>query len=280
LPVTQLYCEGSSAGTDIRVISQIASRGCVVKAIGSKNRLTEKVIADRQVIFSLAGLVDRDFDCIQSVITQQPMQLFERNLHVGWCWERKEIENYVLDPSVVERTWIAKKMFTLEDYQKALMQAGERLMFYTSARTALSCFGFKNRWGSNSNAFASDYTFPGKLDKQACLTEIENIVNRHRGDRIVTAANVIEKFEELVSQFSTSGHRASHPLVYHSGKDLLLAMKPSLDIWLPNPQQSIQTFTERVVQQLERAENVWTWLPEWAVLRELLESTDFLPSET
>ncbi|MDV3349977.1 hypothetical protein QGP82_14825 [Leptothoe sp. LEGE 181152] len=40
-------------------------------------------------------------------------------------------------------------------------------------------------------------------------------------------------------------------------------MKPSLDNWLPNPQTSIQTFTERIVVQLERAETSWTWFPEW-----------------
>ncbi|MFG6094267.1 hypothetical protein SPB21_03410 [Leptothoe sp. ISB3NOV94-8A] len=48
-------------------------------------------------------------------------------------------------------------------------------------------------------------------------------------------------------------------------------MKPSLDNWLPNPQTSIQTFTERIVVQLERAETSWTWLPEWQALRQLLK---------
>jgi hypothetical protein len=275
VPVTQLYCEGAAAGTDIRIISQIAPRGCVVKAIGSKNRLAEAVIADRRIVPSLAGLVDRDFDCVQGAINQQPIPLLESATQVGWSWERKEIENYLLDPSVVEQACIPKYGFTLEQYQRALQQAAEDLKFYTAARTALSCCGFKDRWGSSiENVFSANYSFPGKLERQACQVKIEEIVNRGKGNRIVTAANVIQKFDEILPQFITSGHRLSHPLVYFSGKDLLLAMKPSLNIWLPNPQRSIQTFTERVVKQLERAEDVWTWLPEWSALHELLKTTD------
>lgn len=275
MPVTQLYCEGGSEGTDIRIISQITPRNCVVKSIGSKDRLAESVIADRRVNPALAGLVDRDFDCVESAITQQPIKLFENSTYVGWSWERKEIENYLLDPIIVKKTCISKYGFTLDEYQRALQQAAERLKFYTAARTALSCTGFKNCWGTSmTNVFSANYSFPGNLDRQACLTKIEEIVNQRKGDRIITAANVIQKFEGLVSQFGTSGSRQPHPLVYHSGKDLLLAMKPSLDTWVGNPQKSIQAFTERIVKQIERAEDIWTWLPEWEILHTLLKNTD------
>jgi hypothetical protein len=277
VPVAYLYCEGSFEGTDIRVISQIAPRGCVVRPVGSKNRLAEAVIADRRRIPSLAGLVDRDFDCVQKTNNQQPIELFEGTIQVGWSWERKEIENYLLDPCVIEQTCIPKYGFTLDEYQEALQKVVERLKFYTAARTALSCSEFKDRWGSAiNNVFSARYSFPSNLERQACQTKIKEIVDQSRGDRIITSANVIEKFEELVSQFSTLGYRTSHPLVYHSGKDLLLAMKPHLDSWLPNPQNSIQTFTEQILKQLERSDKTWTWLPEWAALRELLENTEFL----
>lgn len=275
MPITQLYCEGGSEGTDIRIISQISPRGCVVRAIGSKNRLAENVIADRQVKPSLAGLVDRDFDCVQSGIAQQPIPLFESTIHVGWSWERKEIENYLLDPAIVEQTCVPKYEFSVDEYQRVLQQAADSLKFYTAARTALSCFGFKNNWGPPvKKIFSASYSFPKDLSRQTCLTKIEEIVNRGRGDRVVTPADVIQKFENILLEFSQSGHRQSHPLIYHSGKDLLLTMKPILDTWLPNRQTSIQTFTERIVQQIERANDVWTWMPEWAVLRDLLENTD------
>lgn len=280
MPVTQLYCEGGSEGTDIRIVSQIAPRNCVVRAIGSKNRLAESVVADRRVNPALAGLVDRDFDCVESVIVQQPIKLFENSTHVGWSWERKEIENYLLDPIIVAKTCIPQKYkFTIEEYQRALQQAAVKLKFYTAARTALSCTGFSNRWGtSRKNVFSANYSFPDNLDRQACLIKIKGIVNQGKGDRVITAADVIQKFEELVSQFGASGSRQPHPLVYHSGKDLLLAMKPSLDTWVGNPQKSIQAFTERIVKQIERAEDMWTWLSEWDALRKMLENTDF-PSD-
>ncbi len=274
MPVTQLYCEGSALGVDIRAISQIAPRGCLVKAVGSKNRLAGSVLADRSIKPSIAALVDRDFDCTPSVAKEQPIPLFEAGVQAGWTWERKEIENYLLDPGIIDKTWLPKRMFSLDDYQQALKQAAEKLKFYTAARTALSCFGFKNRWGSERRWSAARYTFPDNQEQQACRQEIERIVNAGKGDRIVTPANVIEKFEELLPSFSASGYRISNPLVYYSGKDLLCALKPSLDNWLPNPQKSIQLFTEHAITQLEKAETVWAWLPEWTALRELLESAD------
>lgn len=269
MSVTQLYCEGSKQGTDIRVISQLVP--CLVSAVGSKNTLKGKVMADRRIVPNLACLVDRDFDCASSTMTQQPIDLFENSIQVGWSWERKEIENYLLDPTVVEQTWLSKGWFSLEDYHQALIQAVERLRFYTAARTTLSCFGFRNRWGSNVNSFSAAYKFPNSLDEQSCRDKITEIVTDGKGDRLITPGNVLQKFEELLSEFTPSGHRYNHFLIYFSGKDLLCAMKPSLDSWLPNPQKSIQTFAERIVVQLERAETPWTWLPEWQALRQLLE---------
>lgn len=274
MPITQLYCEGTSGGIDARVISEIAPRGCLVKPIGSKNRSAQKVIVDRSISPSLGILVDRDFDCAESTVVEKPVSIFEGTIPVGWSWERKEIENYLLDPAIVEKTWISKGIFTLEDYKQALVLAAEDIRFYTAARTALSCFSYKDRWGSGVSAFKS-YSFPSDRSQQACQTKIEATVNGDKSARIVTPENVIQKFEVLLSEFSASGYRQSHPLIYHSGKDLLLAMKPSLDIWMPNRQTSIQNFTERIIKQIEREENIWNWLPEWSALRKLLEDTDF-----
>lgn len=274
MSVTQIYCEGTSGGLDARIIAEIAPRGCLVKPIGSKNRSAFKVVADRSISPMLGMLVDRDFDCAATAVVEKPVPIFEGTVPVGWSWERKEIENYLLDPTIVEKAWVSKGIFTLDDYRQALIQAAERLKFYTAARTALSCFSYRNRWGTNRSEFKS-YKFPRDISQQACRTKIEEIVNEDKSDRIVTPANVIQKFEDLLPEFSTSGHRQAHPLVYHSGKDFLLAMKPSLDSWMPSPQSSIQTFLERITKQLEREENVWDWLPEWTELRNLLENTDF-----
>ena len=93
--------------------------------------------------------------------------------------------------------------------------------------------------------------------------KITEIVTLSKGDRLITPDNVLQKFDDLLPEFTPSGHRYNYFLIYFSGKDLFCAMKPSLDNWLPNPQTSIQTFTERIVVQLERAETSWTWFPEW-----------------
>ena len=69
-------------------------------------------------------------------------------------------------------------------------------------------------------------------------------------------------------------------LTFFAGKDLLLAMKRSLEDFGfeshdPNRPSPISAFLERIVARIERAEAVWEWLPEWRVLRELITKTDF-----
>ena len=39
-----------------------------------------------------------------------------------------------------------------------------------------------------------------------------------------------------------------------------------------------EVFIERVVTRIESTEGVWEWLPEWTVLRQLIEETDFSES--
>ena len=78
MSVTQLYCEGTSGGIDPRVIAAIAPQGCQVKPVGSKRGLLDKVRADRGIVHSLAGLVDRDFDCQTKPVQEKKYSAIRR----------------------------------------------------------------------------------------------------------------------------------------------------------------------------------------------------------
>ena len=200
----------------------------------------------------------------------------DRRSIVGWCWERKEIENYLIDPLVVERALAKKKYFAIDDYRNALTRAVESLRFYTAARTALSCFQFSNRLGRQNDCppFKS-YSFPEQFhDKSYCLGKLSETVQRDAGKRAVSEADVTQKFHRLVGTLDQEGERYNYPLVYHSGKDLLLAMKKTyLDQCMPSQQNSVEFFLERIITAIERDRKPWNWLPEWSYLRQALSTS-------
>lgn len=279
MPVSVLYCEGSSQSLDSRVIRQLVPRTCTVRPVGSRMRIGETILADRTINPNLAGLVDRDFEDPNFNPIQIPIPCELEGIQIGWTWERKEIENYLIDPVVVQRA-LGRKAPKIEDYQAALDEAAKQVATYTAARMALNRFRFSNRWGDENKAFESKYTFPRRLGRDACEQQIRQRVQNDCGDRIITPETVLAEFERLRLLFSPEGEGFSHYLTFFSGKDLLLAMERSLaefgfqsyDPIQPSP---IAAFFAKVVPRIERAEEVWTWLPEWTALRDLILNTEF-----
>lgn len=279
MPINILYCEGNSKSIDVRAIRQLLPKNCTVYPIGGKRKFMDSIIADRAIDPNLAGLADRDFDCCDIILSNNPCHLFHQNVQVGWTWERKEIENYLIDPQVVRRALRGKSTeIQMEEYQVALSKAAENISTYTDARTALSCYGFKNCWGEQvSNT--SSYFFPKRLGKEACEQNIRQIVQENKGDRIVKPEDVLNKFERLLPLFRAGGVRFDNFLTFFAGKDLLYTMRDSLSKFgfeSSQPQISPQdVFLERVIKGMEKAEEVWTWLPEWQELRKLIINTTF-----
>jgi hypothetical protein len=62
---------------------------------------------------------------------------------LGWYWERKEIENYLIDPKVVK--WaLGDKAPPIDKYQTALDKAARKIASYTAAIIALSRVSYPN----------------------------------------------------------------------------------------------------------------------------------------
>jgi hypothetical protein len=277
VPVNVLYCEGNSGSVDIRVIRQLLPKDCVVRPIGGRGTFPSSIVGDRAINPNLAGLLDGDFDCHNFTLSNSPRQRFERNnVQIGWAWERKEIENDLLDPEVVQRA-LGRKAPPMDEYRSVLREAAEAISAYTAARTALSCYGFKNFWGEQ--VANTSYCFPRRLGRDACEQNIRTIVQNFRGDRIVEPENVLEKFRRLLPSFRPDGVRLENFLTFFAGKDLLCCMTNKFREFgfeSSKPQISpTNVFLERIIKGVEKAEQVWTWLPEWQALRELIINTDF-----
>lgn len=280
MPVNVLYCEGNARSYDIRVIRQLLPK-CEIRPLGGRtSRFMEKIIADRSINPNLAGLVDRDFDFYDFTPTNSLLQCNYEGIHVGWAWQRKEIENYLLDPVVMQRA-LGNKALPKNLYQEALDEAARKISTYTAARTALSYFKFKNLWGDEiKEAFESVHSFPRRLSKDACEQHIREIVTQTKGDRIVTLNDVLNKFEELLPSFRSGGLCFENYITFFAGKDLLWMMEDKLTEFgfeptAPKINSSIPVFLEKIVSRIERSEEVWTWLPEWQTLREAVINTSF-----
>lgn len=278
MSVTALYCEGNRKSIDIRVIRALLPQGFVVQPLGGKtSSFMNSIIADRRRSPNLACLVDRDFDCRDLPITNQPLRLEYDSRWVGWVWERKEIENYLIDPVVVRKA-LGKKAPDHDQYQNALDKAAEDIAAYSAARTALACENFKNYWGDEVR---EGHLFPPKRGKDYCQVRIAEIVRKYKGDRIVLEEDVQNKFRALLPKFR-NGVRFQNYLHYLSGKDLLYVMRNTLrDFGFENTSKNYhpeEVFIERVVTRIESTEGAWEWLPEWTVLRQLIEETDFSES--
>lgn len=141
MPVALLYCEGSAGSADIRVLKKIL-RGPTLIPAGGKHGMGDRILARREVHGqTVFGLLDGDF--IEHLA--EPRNVPSRwetkgdatTVHLGWRWERKEIENYLIDPAIVERTIKAERL-TPVHYCEMLERAAGRVAIYEAARTALA----------------------------------------------------------------------------------------------------------------------------------------------
>jgi len=269
-----LYCEGNPKSFDIRLLQQLVPGSCLIKPIGSKYGLEDKIISDRAINPKLAGLRDRDFDCCDFSIANKPREWFDQNVQIGWSWERKEIENYLIDPEVVGRA-LGRKAPPRDEYTSAVQKAAETISAYTAARTALSCYRFTNAWGESVDKKTHSFPQRSKLGKDQCRIKIREIVRENKGDRIVEEQNVVDKFENLLPLYRPGGSRFQDFLTFFAGKDLLYVMKNDLQEFGFDPKDPITAFLERVVKRIEESsEEVWTWMPEWQKLRESITNFD------
>lgn len=284
MPVNILYCEGVSKSPDIRVLLTIVPPGCVVRPAGSKQGLGQRILGARDVRANsvIAGLKDRDFDDNDSAPTATPREWNitdnTQTVQIGWYWERKEIENYLIDPKVVKRA-LGSKAPPINEYRAALQTSAEVIANYTAARIALSLY-FRNRpsppnnfWGEERD-FKEGYRFPKDkgLTEINCRSEVNNIVKQYEQKLSSPKVDVLSQLNRLLPACCLGGIRFQNQnfLTFFAGTDLLYGMRNALRIF---GFDSPVVFRERILKGIEESdEEVWTWLPEWQRLRELINS--------
>ena len=276
MPVSLLLCEGGEKSPDIRVLRAILSGiNMTIRSSGGKYGLGAMILAQREArnTASIAGILDRDFDASLDVPNNQPRnwQSNDGQIIFGWRWERCEIENYLVDPSVVQQA-IPSRFPDADEYTQALNRAVLRISTYSAARTALSISRrrftpLKNCWGRESNL---KHQFPDNTTDQDCIDGIGIALSEYQDCVGVTNDEVVHQFENQRPIFSPGGIKHNHFLNYYSGKDLMVSMTPDLNLWgFASP----KVFREAVLSGIERSsEDIWQWLPEWGNLRAQIEN--------
>ncbi|MDQ1354927.1 MAG: hypothetical protein QG657_5236 [Acidobacteriota bacterium] len=278
MPVSVLFCEGGPNSPDIRVLSKLLSGLCLIKDSGGKYGMGDRIITWREArekrnsLDICCGLLDGDFIADWETPKNEPYrwESSDKKIHFGWRWERKEIENYLIDPVVVEKS-LVKKSFDIVAYKQALIRARNLIAIYQAARTALSTN--RSRFNPLASAFGKEcgrekHLFPAALDEESCKKGILENIDKYRKTQSVDEKSVLNSFEMYKSECLEGGQRFNDFLHAFSGKDLLWGMND----WLAaNGFTGVLAFREKIVSGIQRStEDISTWLPEWGKLRTII----------
>jgi hypothetical protein len=254
------------------VLGRLLAGRCEVRGLGGKYGMGMRIIARREAVGvrSVFGLLDGDFT--EEFPPRREWRSSDGEIHFGWRWERKEIENYLADPQVVSRA-LGSGAPPPGQYGTALEQARDAVADYEAARTALSIS--RVRFSDLPSAFGTargrdQHPFPDALDEAACCAGLRETVEAHRQTQLVTPDDVEARFRGLLPECRPGGTRYAHYLYAFAGKDLLWAMDPALqDLGF----QGAMAFREKVLVGIERAtEDIGGWLAEWRALQQAVEA--------
>lgn len=271
MPVNVLFCEGGPGSPDVRVLNKLLSGRCgQIRPEGGKYGMGNCIRAHREALGQslVLGLLDGDFWSAPDGPKGEPqVWMASDNTRLGWRWERKEIENYLIDPAIVAKA-LGDRAPEPAKYQQALEAARGKIALYQAARTALSAE--RPRFKPLSSSFGTErgkskYRFPDDLTETGCRAGIQASVANHLATQLVDRDAVVERFDALRPEFQPGGRRYEHFLCYFAGKDLVLAAEDDLKAL---GFQGGNAFLAKVIQEIVRStDDIGAWLPEWAALQ-------------
>ncbi len=199
-------------------------------------------------------------------------------MSLGWYWERKEIENYLIDPKVVKRA-LGENSPPPEEYRAALQASASKIAAYTAARITLSLY-LQNRPSPPNNSWGEErdkkesYRFPKDrgLTEANGKSELNNIIKQYEQRLSSPRLNPLDEFDRLLPTCCPGGSRFQQQnyISFFAGKDLLYGMREQLSSF---GFDSPVVFRQRILAGIEdSAEDVWTWIRSWQRLRELIAS--------
>jgi hypothetical protein len=267
VPLSVLLCEGVAGGPDTRILFHIL-RGVVgvVQPYGGKDGLPVRVAARREMrtdaARSCCALGDGDFPRDPEVWNPSDEArpwIDKQGMRIGWLWRRKEIENYLLDPSVLAHVfaWSDEQRGQYEQYVRA---AWEKATVSTAARMALTCHApVKGRLETGIEPH---------LDRDAVRERLLARAHGYNADQHVDTTALEERWIALLPECEPGGRFFANAATIFAGKDVfsLLVNQKGIQGFQPELKSKAK-LVERVLQAMEKDEAPHEWLPEWRSLR-------------
>lgn len=276
MPVSLLLCEGVPSSPDMRVLGKLLAGRCEVRPFGGKYGMGNVIKGGREAIGRevIFGILDGDFPKKWDRPTGAPRRwIASDDIALGWRWERTEIENYLIDPVVVDKA-LGKAAPQPANYTGALESARDRLMFYQAARAALS--DRRRRFSPLSCSFGrergrEDHPLPDDMTEAACRVGINQCVLHYNAGQSVTVQEVNGAFDALIPEFTAGGVRYDHFLAAFAGKDILWAMEAEIRSF---GFAGVLAFREKILIGIQNStDDIGDWLPEWKALQYAVDHT-------
>lgn len=268
MPVSVLLCEGKDDGADGRLLRAIVS-GPEIRPTGGKSAVQSMVLHLRKYLRNdhICAVIDGDFP--RQPATWLPSDQACAWSHrregkieqLGWCWRRKEIENYWVDAEVLSRTFTWSHQQKV-DYQAKLARIFDDIGPATAARMALTACAPRQDHLKTAVPLDADRNELERLLRERAVS--------FSGERELDEDKLIEEFRERLSDCQAGGRFREHAAAVFAGKDILARIQNSAGF--PPHLKEKPRLVEQILQKLEADPAPHTWLPEWVSLREVVGS--------
>jgi len=269
MPIAKLFVEGN---LDLEILNPILSGSPLLHMGGTKNSLRPRALSDRKENGVMAGyLRDRDFDFdppddLTAPTVDAKVDAKDEKTPFGWRWCRHEIENYLLEPALVN----AALGWSLADIGQGIIASAATIRAYEAARWTV---GVARR--SLPPAYELE-TRPEGLNEIAlpAALGIEDVqrwametlrTHRERIEKTTNSPIVQQHFDSFVERFNEKFMAdPANALLWFSGKDILAGMTGWLaDRAIPNPGRFRSQLRDWVIENPDQTVGLF---PEWQAL--------------
>lgn len=271
MPLSLLLVEGEDQSADARLVREVL-RGLplTVRPSGGKDGFPNLVQNLRRVGDTTAGLCDGDFP--RAPASWEPSDDAEEwsynrqgaPVRLGWRWRRKEIESYLLDPDVLQRTWgwsPAQRAAYVAHLEAVLDKLGPA----TAARVALTvCVSRRERLETRVDVHMSEVALEQLLRQRAAQYNEAATLDEQR---------LLQTYRDTLPACAPGGRFRAAGLRFFAGKDICALLCQRAGVRQLHPSLGdVRDLADDVIDAMGRDPAPHTWLPEWAALRAAVEA--------